>query len=190
MKLQAVFTREELVSFASQWLPLKVLLGDPAKEDRYLLLSEPKAIELVPGAGLRIACRAQIRWPVLGLSVPITARHLSVLVRPLIETMEGRLALVFRVRLEQADLSAVPARLDATIRDAINRALTERIKLAWQFGSMLSRSIPMPVLVTTTDSIELAVDQARAEVTADAFHFELHIQAGTTRRRLNLPEQR
>jgi len=190
MKLQAVFTRDELVSFASQWLPLKVLLGDPSNEDRYLLLSEPKAIELVPGAGLRLSCRAQIRWPVLGMSVPITARHMSVLVRPLIETLEGRLALVFRVRLEQADLSAVPARLDATIRDAINRALTERIKPAWKFGSMLSRSIPMPVVITTTDTIELGVDQARADVTEDGFVFELHIQAGTTRRRLTMTDPR
>ena len=89
MKLQAVITREELLEFAAEWLPLKLLLGDPANSERYLLLTDPNSIELVPGAGLRIDCRAQIRWPVLGLSVPITAQRLIVLFSPRIEFRDG-----------------------------------------------------------------------------------------------------
>lgn len=183
MKLQAVFTREELVSFASQWLPLKLLLGDARKEERYLLLTDPKTIDLIPGSGLRIACRAQIRWPVLGVSVPITARHLSVLLRPTIQDERGQPALIFRLKIEQADLSGVPARLDATVTEAVDRALSERVKLAFRFGNMLTRSIPMPALLTTTESIELGVQSGTVEVSADAFRFELAVGASTNRRR-------
>lgn len=185
MKFSATFTRDELVSFASGWLPLKLLLGDPHDDERFLLLSDAKAIELVPHTGLRIACRAQIRWPVLGMSVPITAKQLSVLMKPSIEQREGQPALVFRMRIEQADLSGIPARLDATITEAINRALAERAKPGWNFGSMLTRSIVMPPLLTTTDSIDLTADHGRVEVTDSAFVFELGVKAGTTRRERN-----
>jgi hypothetical protein len=184
MKLQVVFTRDELLSFASQWLPLKVLLGDAANEDRYLSLSDPQTIELVAGLGLRIACRAQIRWPVLGMSVPITARQLTVLMKPRIEQRDGQPALVFRLTIEQADLSGVPARLDATITEAVNRALAERVKPGWNFGTMLTRSIIMPVLIATTESIDLAVTHGEVAVTDEAFTFELGVRADATRRTL------
>ena len=182
MKFTAAFTHEELVRFISEWLPLKLLLGDLKKEDRYLLLSDPTAIELLPGRGLRLACRAQIRWPIMGLTVPITAKELSVLLLPSIATPGGQPALVFGVQIERADLSAVPARLDTAITEALNRALAERAKLKWEFGKMLTRSVPMPLMLTTTDSIDLLCDHGLVEVTEDGFSFELAIRAGTTPR--------
>jgi hypothetical protein len=182
MKLQVVFSRDELVSFASEWLPLKLLLGDPSKDDRYLQLTDPKAIELVPNAGLRIACRAQIRWPVLGLSVPITARTLSVLLSPSIALIDEQPALVFRLKIEQADLSGVPARLDATVTDAINRALSERVKPTWHFGRSLTRVVPMPAILATTESIDLSVQSGAVEVSHEAFTFQLTLSADAPRR--------
>jgi hypothetical protein len=182
MKLQAVFSRDELVSFAAQWLPLKLLLGDPSKDDRFLMLTDPKAIELVPNAGLRIACRAQIRWPVLGMSVPITARTLSVLLTPSIASIEGHPALVFRLKIEQADLSGVPARLDSTVTDAINRALSERVKPTWKFGQSLTRGVPMPAILATTESIDLEVQSGAVEVSHEAFTFQLTLSAEAPRR--------
>ena len=182
MKFTAAFTHEELVRFISEWLPLKLLLGDLKKEDRYLLLSDPTAIELIPGQGLRVACRAQIRWPIMGLTVPITARELSVLLRPGIETPGGQPALVFGVQIERADLSAVPARLDTAITEALNRALAERAKLKWEFGRMLSRSVPLPLILTTTDSIDLLCDHGVVQVSQEGFTFELAMRASTTPR--------
>lgn len=182
MKFKAEFTRDELITFASQWLPLKLLLGGASKDDRYLLLSDPLAIELVPNKGLRIACRAQIRWPVLGMTVPINARELSVILRPEISERAGEPLLSCRIEIERADLSAVPARFDRTVTEAVNRALAERVKPSWNFGRMLTRSIRMPALLATTESIELAVRYGTAVVTPDAFVFELELGAGTTRR--------
>jgi hypothetical protein len=182
MKLHAVITREELLTFAAEWLPLKLLLGDSSNEERFLQLTEPSRIEVITGKGLRISCRAQIRWPVLGWSVPVTARQLSVLLEPAIEQREGQPALVFRVQLEQADLAAVPARLDAAIRDGVNRALAQRVKPAWNFGSMLTRSIAMPAVLATTASIELEVAYGNVAVTDVGFEFELAVKAHATRR--------
>lgn len=182
MKLHAVITRDELLTFAAQWLPLKLLLGDSSNEERFLQLTEPSRIELVTGRGLRISCRAQIRWPVLGWSVPVTARQLSVLLEPDIEQKDGQPSLVFRVRLEQAELAAVPARFEATIRDGINRALAQRVKPAWNFGTMLTRSIAMPAVLATTESIDLEVAYGKVQVTDVGFEFELAVQAQATRR--------
>lgn len=180
MKLQVVFSHDELVAFAAQWLPLKLLLGD--KGDRFLQLSDPTTIELVPHEGLRIICRAEIRWPVLGLTVPITARNLSVLLRPSVGLQEGHPALMFRLKIEQAELSGVPTRLNGTITDAINRALSERVKPSWAFGRSLTRSIAMPALLATTQSIDLAVQSGVVHVTEEAFTFELSLRGDATRR--------
>lgn len=184
MKLHLVITRDELLTFAERWLPLKLLLGDANNEDRYLLLDEPRRIELVAGAGLRISCRAQIRWPVLGLSVPVKAHTISVLFKPTIEQADGQSALVFLLHIEEADLAAVPARFDTVIKDAVNRALAERVKPAWRFGRMFTRSIPMPALLATTESIDMAVRRGEVEVTESGFAFEVAVDATTTRRAL------
>jgi hypothetical protein len=182
MKLQAVFSRDELVAFASEWLPLKLQLGDPKKDDRFLVLSDPKAIDLVPERGLRIACRAQIRWPVLGMNVPITARNLSVLLSPSVLELEGQPALAFKPRIEQADLSGVPARLDGTLTEAVNRALMERVAPTWRFGATLTRSIPMPAVLSTTASIDLSVAGAEVHVSEEALTFSLLVRATAPRR--------
>jgi hypothetical protein len=182
MKLQAVFSRDELVAFTHQWLPLKLSLGDPKKDDRYLLLSDPKAIDLVPQRGLRIACRAQIRWPILGLNVPITARNLSVLMSPSVIDVEGQPALAFKPHIEQADLSGVPSRLDSTLTDAVNRALADRVKPRWSFGATFTRSIPMPALLATTAAIDLSVASGEVNVSEEAFIFSLVVRAEAPRR--------
>ncbi|HEX5656729.1 MAG TPA: hypothetical protein VFX59_06010 [Polyangiales bacterium] len=182
MKLQAVFSRDEVVAFASEFLPLKLQLGDPKKDERYLLLSDPKTIDLVPGRGLRIACRAQIRWPVLGMNVPITARNLSVLMTPSVVELDGQPALAFKPRIEQADLSGVPARLDSTLTEAVNRALMERVAPTWKFGTMLTRSIAMPAMLSTTQSIDLGVAAGEVHVSEEAFTFSLVVRATAPRR--------
>lgn len=182
MKLTAVITREELLAFAAQWLPLKLLLGDSSDEERYLALGDPRVIELVPHRGLRISCRAQILWPVLGFKLPVTARTLSVLLKPGIEQHAGQPSLVFRVHIEHADLSGVPARFDAMITEAVNRALAERVKPAWHFGTQLTRAIPMPAVLATTASIDIAVHYGNVRVSEEGFEFELALEAGTTRR--------
>jgi hypothetical protein len=189
MKLQVVFTRDELVAFAGQWLPLKLLLGDASKEDRFLALSDPTTIDLVPDAGLRIACRAQIRYPVLGLTVPVTARHVSVLFSPSVALQDGLPALAFQLKIEQAELSGIPARLNATITDAVNRALSERVKPSWPFGRSLTRSIAMPALLATTQSIDLSVRSGSVHVSDEAFTFELSVHADATRRTAATPAE-
>ncbi len=181
MKLQAVFSRDELVAFTSQWLPLKLQLGDAKKDDRFLLLSDPKTIDLVPGRGLRIACRAEIRWPVMGLTVPIKARNLSVLMTPSVIDVAGQPALAFKPHIEQADLSGVPSRLDGTLTDAVNRALADRVKPTWTFGAMLTRSIPMPAMLSTA-SIDLSCAGGEVHVSEEAFTFSLVVRATAPRR--------
>ena len=67
----------------------------------------------------------------MGLTVPITAKELSVLLRPSIATAAGQPALVFGVQIVRAGLSAVPARLDTATPEAPNRPLAELAKLGW-----------------------------------------------------------
>jgi hypothetical protein len=185
MWIEAILSHEDLTTLVAQLLPLDLHLGD-AGTDPDLHLSDLAKVELVENQGLRVECRAEIRWSVLGVDVPITVDSLALLLVPSIVKRSGRDALAFRVRLAELDLAWLPSALDATIRERVNRELKEKhLHLTWNFSETLSHVFRLPNAVRPIDALELEVAWGKVRVTNEAlvmavsFHGHVHRETET-----------
>jgi hypothetical protein len=182
MHLQALVPQTEIEALVHELMPLKVLLGDE-DDDRTLLLLDPSTPEFVPGKGLRLGCRAEVRWSVLGIAVPITLRALTVLLMPRIAERDTGPALVFDLSIERADLAGLPARMDGRLVERVNHALSARqVQLAWGFGKTLSHAFELPAMLASLRTFNLAVGESSVEVLPHALRLSLELRAGVTRR--------
>lgn len=182
MQLRAVLPRSDLDALLNQLLPLKVLLGGEDDDDRSLLLRDPRGLSFVPGRGVSFSCTADIRWSVLGLTVPILLRQLSVLLTPSIVQRTSGAALVFEPSIEQADLAGVPAVVETHLVERVNQALYERqVELGWEFAKTLSHSFTLPALLANVRSFNLGVGESSVEVLPDGLVLEVALLTSVTR---------
>jgi hypothetical protein len=166
----------------NQLLPLKVRLGDEEDDERSLLLRDPRGLNCVSGHGVSLSCTADIRWSVLGLTVPILLRQLSVLLTPRIAARAGAPALVFEVSIEHADLAGVPAVVDAHLVERVNQALSEhQVELCWEFAKTLTHSFTLPALLANVRSFNLGVGESSVEVIPDGLVLEVALLTSVTR---------
>ena len=188
MWLEAIFSPEDFTALATELFPLSVHLG-AADSDHYLLLSAATAVSLVEGRGLRFTCNAQIRWPVLGMDVPINIEALTLLVEPSIP--DGSESLVLGVQLEHANVSWLPALIDAKIVEAVNDALKMKSReLSWNFTNTLSHEFPLPELLQPLRALDLSVAWGKVRVTAEALVIVVSFRAAavmTNRQERSLP---
>jgi hypothetical protein len=96
MWIEAIVSTEDLRRALSELAPLKIQLADGQGE---LALESPSEVSLVPDHGARIVCVAHLRWPVLGVDVPLKMKSLIIMLRPVIETNARGDALVFKVEI-------------------------------------------------------------------------------------------
>jgi hypothetical protein len=166
MWVEAIISRDDFAALATELFPLSVHLG-ASDSEHYLLLSAATAVSLVEGRGLRFTCNAQIRWPMLGMDVPINVEGLTVLVEPSVP--DGGESLVLGVQLEQANVSWLPAFVDAKIVEAVNHALEAKSsELCWNFTKTLSHEFPLPELLQPLRALDLNVAWGKVRVTAEA----------------------
>jgi hypothetical protein len=181
MHLKAVLPRPDLAALLDQFLPLKVLLGAPGEEDRTLLVRDPRGLTFVPERGVSLSCSADIRWSVLGISVPIHVRELSILLTPRIAQRTGP-TLVFELSIEYADLAGVPALVDAHLVERLNQALAERqVELSWEFAKTLTHAFALPALLANLRSFNLGVGESSVEVVPEGLVLEVELTTSVTR---------
>jgi hypothetical protein len=162
MWVEAIVSLEDFQSLAAELFPVRVHLG--ADSDHYLFLSAMSEVSLVEGRGLRLVCNAQIRWPVLGMDVPINVERLAVMLEPSVPNEGGELCL--GVQLEHADVAWVPALLDTKIVGAINEALQKRrADLSWNFAKTLSHELPLPEMLQPLRALDLKAAWGKTRVT-------------------------
>jgi hypothetical protein len=182
MRLQALLPRSDLDALLSQLLPLKVMLGGEDDDDRFLLLRDPRGLTFVPNSGVSLSCTAELRWSVLGLTVPIHLRQLSLQLTPQIATRSGGPALVFALAIEHADLAGVPAVVDAHLVERVNQALSERqVELAWEFAQTLTHAFALPALLANVRSFNLGVGESSVDVLTDALVLSVELLTSVTR---------
>lgn len=182
MRLQAVLPHADLDTLLKQLLPFRVLLGKSGDDDRRLELRDPRELTFIPGEGLILSCTAELRWSVLGLTVPILLRELSVMLAPQIAARQAGPSLVFGLSITHADLAGVPAVLHGRLVDLVNLALSERqVELAWDFGKTLTHSFALPAMLASVRSFNLGVGESSVEVLADALELSIELLASVTR---------
>jgi hypothetical protein len=164
MWLQALFTADDLFRALDRVTPARVSL-DKNEPDRYIWVSRPERLRLVPGA-IVLDARAQIHWDVLGINVPLTLRRVSISLSPVVHEVGGQQVLSFRVKVEEADLSGVPAFLEQTLVERVNDALrASDAKMAWRFLETLDFKFKLPV-IEAQRRVSLYARSATAEVSA------------------------
>lgn len=175
MWLEAIVSLEDFQALAAELLPVRVQLGS-ADSDHYLYLSAASEVSLVEGRGLRVVCSAQIRWPVLGMDIPINADSLTVMLEPSVPNESGELFVA--VELEEANVAWVPSMLDKKIVSAINEALKQKnAELAWSFGTALSHEFPLPRMLEPVRALDLKAGWGKVRVTGEAMVLAISFQA-------------
>ena len=104
-------------------------------------------MRLVPDLGLRIECKARVRWPVLGIELPVALNALTLMLVPSVGQGPHGDTLVFRIAIEHADFTAVPDIIDQRITKAINAKLESKdAELCWDLSKTLTLSARLPEL--------------------------------------------
>jgi len=181
MWIEAILSHDDLSSFFARLLPLDLRLGEDGDADPELRLSDLVRVELVENQGIRVECKAELRWPIFGIDVPIHLESLALLLIPSVVKRSGRDALAFKLQLAELDIAWVPAAFDATIQEKVNRELKEKQRhLTWNFSQTLSHVFDLPSAVRPIDALGLEVAWGKVRVTNEAlvmaisFHAHVH----------------
>jgi hypothetical protein len=174
MWIEAVLSKEELSTLAGQLAPVTIRLG----EDGELHVQDPTDIAVVPGLGLRLVCKARLRWTVLGIAVPLTLNSLVVLVRPAIAERAGVDVLVFRLEVEHADFAGLPTGVDNRVTDLVNRELeAKHAELSWNYAALLNHVFDLPGTLQPPERLKLSVRGARVKVAGDTLALAIDVHA-------------
>lgn len=174
MWVEAIFSREDLQQLLTELLPTRVAFGE--NEDGWLELYDLGDVALVPNAGLRIACKAKLRWQIAGITLPISLQALTVLLRPTIAKQAAGDALALGVEIEHADLVNVPEFIDQKITDRVNRELAAK-QIDWDFTTALSRVIAVPAGVDPIKAVDLKVAWGKIRIDENALVVALSFHA-------------
>lgn len=177
MWLEAVLTEDDVRTVATQFSPLEVRLGP----DGRLSLSRPLSVLLVPGRGVEVVCNAQLKWPVLGMQVPVAMQKLTVLVHPTVEPRADGHALVLRLAIERAGVSQVGL-VDERVTVLLNDELARHhVELTWNFTRTLTHTFSLPPSLLSAETVGLEVRSGSTRVTRQTL--ALAVQMGTSVRR-------
>lgn len=168
MRLEAHLTTADLQHAFFQLTPVTVSL-DPDSPHRRLSIKPPSEVELIEGLGLRVVTEVQLQWDLIGVRVPVTLRRVAIVLTPRIESQAGEEVLAFALRIEEADLSAIPAFLREVLVARVNDALTRpEARIAWRFMDTLDFHFDLPPAVRPRFHARLFARAGEVEVTDGA----------------------
>lgn len=183
MRAEATLSQEEAAELIRKFVPFELELGDTGKSERFVAIDEVSDIKLVADAGVRVTCRAHLRWPVLGLHVPVHVKTLAVLLRPSIGMRNGRREFVFGLTIERADIAWSPTIVDESLTERVNRELAEHhVELTWDFARTLSHVFRLPAAMRTAETFDLDVVGGEILVTEQSLVMAVDFRASIGRR--------
>ena len=169
MHLEAHLTAQDFSHVLTRLTPLRISL-DANSEKRFLSLSPPTHVALVGARALRIITDVQLQWDVIGLPIPVTMKRVSLLLSPSVVEVAGQSVLAFGVRIEDADLSALPSFVEAVVLDRVNEALAKReTSFAWRFMETLDFSFRLPAQASPRYRVRLFASSGAVRMDAHAF---------------------
>lgn len=189
MWTEILLSRNDLARLLAQAFPLTIRLGD-AESDNSLALSDLGDVRLVPDLGLRVECKARVRWPVLGIELPVALNALTLMLVPSVGRGPHGDTLVFRIAIEHADFTAVPDIIDQRITKAINAKLESKdAELCWDLSRSLTLSAQLPELLEDLDAFAMRPKWAKLRVTEEAVVYAASFKAAFVRRGEQVPAE-
>lgn len=174
MWIEAILSKADLVHVVGEACPLRIKIGD----DGHVALSGPRDLELVPEVGLQMTVTAEIHWPVLGIQVPVSVRSATLEMRPEITKTPTGDALTFKLRLDDVDISILPAIVDRGIVDLVNKELVAKhVELSWGFTRTLSHVFDLPDALVSIGALDLRATEGRVKITGEALALAVRFAA-------------
>lgn len=178
MFVETIVPREDLVTLIESALPLVVHFEGGGSLDVFGL----SEVRIVPDEGLRVACKAKLHWPALGIPFHVTLNSVTVMLRPKIEKIGEVEALRLEASIEQADFANLPDFADEALRKRIDDALRARKHaLSWDFASMLRRRVAIPENVSPLSTLVIEGAWGKLRITEEAIVFVVSIHASIAR---------
>jgi hypothetical protein len=173
MRLEATFSTADLRNALCQLTPLTISL-DPDSPHRRLSIKPPSEVALIAGLGLRVVAEVQLQWDVIGVRLPVTLRRVAIVLDPSVMLLDGQEALAFTLRLEEADLSAIPSFLQDVLVARLNEALARpEARIAWRFLDTLDFRFDLPPAVQPRIEARLYARSGTVSVRDDELHLSV-----------------
>jgi hypothetical protein len=181
MRIEAVLSRQDIADLLHAFVPLQLELGDPSTGERTVIIDALGDVTLVPDLGVRVTCSGRLRWPILGIHLPVHVRLLTLVLRPRVETRAGSDNLVWRLAIEDADIAWVPATIDRDIIEKANRELSQHhTELAWDFTNTLTHEFLMPAALRSAKGLDMRVIGGYVRITDAAVGLAVAFSAAVT----------
>jgi hypothetical protein len=180
MWLEAIITQEDLVQFLTEFLPVRMPLGNETGKERWLWLDRHIETSLVPDEGLRVLCPAELCWSIAGMSPTIKLHTLEFLIRPQVVEKNKGPVLEFNFEIMEADIRGVPGVIDAAIVKAVNAVLAEK-RLLWNFTDTFSRFVDLPETFEPVDGLKIGVAWGKTRIGPEAIAFVVSFKLGAVR---------
>jgi hypothetical protein len=178
MRLEAILSAKDVAELVGQFVPLELELGEPGKGDRFVAIDGLSDVKLVPGAGVRVTCTAHLRWPLLGLHLPVRIQSLEILLRPSVGMRGGGQSLIFALTVEHIDIAWSPALVDESLAERVNRELAEHhVELAWNFTKTLSHVFQLPKTMLTAATLGVEVVEGQIHVSQESLRMAVLLRA-------------
>ncbi len=168
MLIEAAVTATEFNQALKHLLPCKIILSDDDehRDDRYVELGTPLAIDFVAGEGVRVRCQAVIAWGFAGLDPTVNVDNLTVMLIPTVGDELGHQDMNLRLHIEAADFSKLPALIDGVVIAGINSAL-EKNPIQWNFMRTLEQVIELPNSIDPPSTLLMKCEWGKLAVVAD-----------------------
>ena len=168
MLIEAAVTATEFNQALKHLLPCKIILSDDDehRDDRYLELGAPLAVDFVAGEGVRVRCQAVIAWGFAGLDPTVNVDNLTVMLIPTVGDELGHQDMNLRLHIEAADFSKLPALIDGVVIAGINSAL-EKNPIQWNFMRTLEQVIELPNSIDPPSTLLMKCEWGKLAVVAD-----------------------
>lgn len=165
MQLRAVVRRDDVIGLLEEITPLRVELS--RRPQRAISVGRPTTLDFIPEVGIRVRLDARISWDVVGVSVPVTARTIQVLLTPKLSMREGHHVLSLEPTLEDFELESLPFFVDRRVRTALDAAVErQRVRLTWDLEELLR--FPLPEKITPPMRVDLGITDATLAVDAES----------------------
>ncbi|MFI5297331.1 MAG: hypothetical protein ACHREM_04475 [Polyangiales bacterium] len=183
MWLQAAFSQKDLVVFAQNLFPVHLALEGGDERGRHLYLGKPRTLELVADQGLRVEMRARVRWPMLGINMPIDVPNVTALLRLKVMQRGGEDVFAFAPEIEALDVTHLPGFADDSLMKAINAEIAkDHDALTWRFTHTLDFQVPIPEVATPARRLHLVAKWGDVVVTKDGVQLVATFNAELSRR--------
>lgn len=149
--------------------PLRISLGEPGDDSRWIELDPPEAIEFEPGLGIRVTTTGRFKFELASVEVPAHLDRIEFRIVPqIVQGEESAQRVVFPIEILDGDLRYIPGLVDDFIVSQINRSLAPKeSQLAWRFDEFLSTRFNIAERLQPLEAILASVRESEILVTLD-----------------------